>query len=798
MRLTAHTRRRLAQLSQVARDDLSVACALPWTIAWRTGDCEVLHYLLRTAPADVAVALQTATTLAASTSDDFSDCCHPYLLEQLLAVSSAERRQRGVYFTPAEIVRYIVRSAGESLVRDLDWADGLAAESARILDPSAGSGVFLAEVIRTIHERSTQSWLAAGCSPGDLAARWNDFTRDRLLPRLVGWEIMPAGVVAAHCVVAAALYEMGYEFGDSPPLGILQRDALAPPDSGEKFSVILGNPPYASLSTARHGWAESLIQSPDGGYMMVDGEPLGEKKHWLHDDYVKFLRLAQWHVEQSGAGVIGMVTNHGYLTNASFRGMRASLLKAFSRISVVDLHGNAKMHERSPDGSTDENVFGIGSGVAIGVFTRPLKPHGPTVVQHGDLWGTRSHKLAQLSSLSPGEAFTPSGPAYRFTPRALRACAKYENAWRLCDAMPVNTSAPVTARDHFVVAFSLEELVQSVEEFRDLSIPDKTIGDRYFTRTRSTKYARGDSRGWKLAAARRQLADDAAWRERLTICQYRPFDYRYVLWHEALIDWPRREVMRQLLDYDNLALIARRQSPAGLPASFFWATRMLTLDGILRSDNRGSESLFPLWSYDDAGQPHANFAPEFVASFERVVGQRLKTTGPDAVAPGAFTPLTLARYIYGLFWSPDYRGRYQQELADDFPRILPPDNADQFFALSRAGLELLRIHTRIPSIDSKLPDSENESIAAGYPRWRDGQVWINPSTAIAELSKEAWELHVGVHQVAKKWLKDRRGRLLTRIDVATYRGIATALLTMIQSQSNLVPNSATRLPAQVF
>jgi predicted helicase len=779
MRLRAAQRRWLETLLQKA-GDTAVAVALPWVQHWRAVGAEgLIAFLRRCSTEPVAVAIDSASRIA--TDDAFADCCHAYLLEELLAVAQAQnRRRRGVYFTPQEIVRYIVQAVDRELAQRFEMPEGLASSEAQILDPAAGSGVFLAEAIRVIHTRQSCAWQTQGNSAVSVSARWNDYVSQQLLPRLMGWEIMPEGVVAAHCLVSETLRQTGYSFHTSTCLQIQQRDALAPPKDRRCCNVILGNPPYASLSTAAHGWIESLIQSPDDGYMTVDGRPLGEKKHWLHDDYVKFLRLAQWHIQQRGNGIVGLITNHGYLENASFRGMRASLLQTFPRIEIVDLHGNAKMRERSPDGSRDENVFGIASGATIGIFARPPTLPVRTEVHRVDLWGSRAEKLQRLASATKMTrmAFTPVGPHYRFSPAAERFSSEYDSAWRLCDAMPLFTTAPVTARDSFVVAFSRAELLERMEAFCDLSIPDHIVRQRYLNGTRSSRYPPGDSRSWKLSAARRDLAADNAWQNCIRLCQYRPLDYRYVLWHDALIDWPRREVLRHLLEHDNVALIARRQSPTGLPANYFWATQTLALDGIVRSDNRGSESLFPLWRCDDDLAPRANFAPKFIAECERALGQefveRYEALSGESQAVG-FTPLALAGYLYGLFWSADYRARYQRELASDFPRIVLPGAAASFFALSRAGLELLQQQTHVPISEPCEDPPGDWVVRVGFPRWQDGQVWINPQAIIGEVSAAAWNCRIGAHQVAHKWLKDRRGRRLLPWEITAYRSLVAIL-----------------------
>jgi predicted helicase len=755
----------------------AVAVALPWMQSWRRRQLPHLaEWLHATAPDGVAAILELIGKASLTAADDFADCCHLHLYEELLAVDQrGTRKQRGVYYTPPEMAAFIVGRVDRLLAEEFALPLGLAEAPEphlRILDPAAGSGIFLVEVVRTIHRRLTSHWQSLGAGDEAIVARWNDYVPRSLQPRLAGWEILPPAVVSAHLGLIDVLHATGYCFESTTPLRLELRDALAPPRDEAPFSIVLGNPPYASLSTAQHGWIESLIQSPRQGYMQVDGKPLGEKKHWLHDDYVKFLRLAQWQVEQAGQGIVGLVTNHGYLQNTSFRGLRDSLVKTFSHIEVVDLHGNAKSHERSPDGSRDENVFGIAAGVAIGVFARSGEPSSATI-RLSELWGSREAKLRRLAEGNlPMTHLSPALPQRSFVPQVAAIPSSYEQGWLLSEAMPVNTTAPVTARDGFVVAFTREELVERLTAFVDLSIPDAAIRERYFGNTRSSKYPSGDSRGWKLAEARRTLAADSSWRQRIVRCQYRPFDDRYVLWHPAMVDWPRPEVTRHLLARPNLSLIARRQSPPGQPANYFWATRRLALDGIIRSDNRGSESLFPIWLYDGP-EPRGNFSPAFVQAMEQATGLRFVDCCESSETNSPLTPFTLAGYVYGLFWSPEYRTSYQAAICREFPRILLPDSTEQFHRVSHLGQRLLALHAEEATVDASA--TPIMSLTSGYPLWRDGHVWLNASTSICEISESAWNMRIGTHQVARKWLKDRRERPLSFQEVEHYRQLVGRL-----------------------
>jgi predicted helicase len=753
----------------------ALALALAWLAAWRASDrIHLATWLIETAPPGIAALLRFVQ--AAPCDERFADCQHDHLYEELLAVDrSEERRRHGVYFTPVEIADYLVRRVDVALRESLGVVDGIADASTeagelpciRLLDPACGSGVFLTALVRAIHRRTIEN-----------GRDWNEFVAESLLPRLVGWDLLPPAIVAAHLTLVDELRNTGYRFESQQPLRLLLRDALAPPGDEPPASVVVGNPPYSSLSTPRHGWIESLIQSPEQGYMHVDGRPLGEKKHWLHDDYVKFLRLAQWHLEQSGRGVAALVTNHGYLQSASFRGLRASIIRCCGAIEIVDLHGGAKSGSRTLANGRDENVFGIAAGVALGVFICTGGDKDRCRIAIADLRGPRTEKLRRLADDAVPLRITHStSPDYRFDDAVTFVPHEYLAAVPLPEAMPVFTSAPVTARDHFLVAFERAELESRVREFIDLAIPDDTIRQRYFFRTRSANHPPGDSRGWNLAEARRILAADPAWRERVIRCQYRPFDERFVLWHEALVDWPRSEVTRHLLSGTNLTLIARRQFPRGETANYFWATRLVALDGIIRSDNRGSESLFPVW-LDEGSSRRANFSPAFVVAVEQRVGRRLLLRDEaDAVR--------LAGYIYGLCWSSEYRTRYAEALANGFPRILLPSHEHEFARVSQLGCKLLELHSRkLPGEPASEDRSLQRSIAAGYPRWREGQVWINPATPIAPCSESLWTLRIGSHQVAKKWLKDRRARGLSRADCAAYREVIARLNEPMANEGN--------------
>ena len=747
------------------------------------------------------------------------------------------RRRRGVFYTPSDLVHFIVRSVDEMLCDEFELVEGLADTSdwstvaarcgrklavsatwaaepfVRILDPAMGTGAFLLGVVRRCHERFLRAD-EAHTSSGRLD-RWSTYVTEHLLPRMVGLELLLPAVVLAQIQLAAQLARTGFRFPCSGKLHVHLANTLDEPFRLERcldrddvpVTVVVGNPPFSGISHNRQPWLRRLVrgQSPEAGrevanYFSIDGRPLGERKHWLEDDYVKFLRYAHWQLERSGAGVIGLVTNHGFLDNPTFRGLRQQLVDTFSHATIVDLHGNAKKQERTPDGRGDQNVFSIEQGVTVS-FLRcgTAKPEG-AVVEHADLWGRRADKLNVLRSKSCRtltlQRVRPQSPYYFLTPRKLAGSRHYEQGLHLVDIMPIHSTAAVTARDHFLIDFDEPTLMKRLDVFRDPHVSDEEIRKRFFTRTRSTRYLPGDTRGWQLPAARHVMASLTDLRRHIRDCQYRPFDERKIFWADWMVDWPRSGVMQHLETPGNLALVARRQMPASAPICYFWVTDSIAVDGLIRSDNRGSESVFPLWidSENESRQQvmpfaevkrrgrSANFTPAFLEVCCRRLGLTWRATtvrDPES----EFGAEDLLHFIYAQFFSPGYRQRFADWLRVDFPRILLPRSAQLFQTMAKCGERLVRLHLlKQPGRSATGLECRGESsrIAPGHPRFEDDRVWINSQAAFTPVPSAVWQFHVGTYQVCLKWLKDRGGRELTETDVRHYSQLVDAVRQTIE------------------
>jgi type I restriction-modification system DNA methylase subunit len=307
----------------------------------------------------------------------------------LAAYNAALRKSRGVYYTPEPVVSFIVRSLDAILKEKFDLPLGLADNTrdpvtnkprVQILDPATGTGTFLYEVVKQIYRNLEDM---------GMANQWDSYVSENLLDRLFGFELLMAPYAIAHLKLGLQLQELGYKFKGKQRLGIYLTNTL---DEALKKSeilfgqfvaqeaneasvikrdtpvmVIVGNPPYSYQSTNTGDWISGLIRD----YYQVDGLPLDERNpKGLQDDYVKFIRFGQWRIDRTGSGILAFITNHGYLDNPTFRGMRQSLDKTFDEIYIMDLHGNSKKKEVAPDGLPDKNVFDIQQGVAVAIMVK--------------------------------------------------------------------------------------------------------------------------------------------------------------------------------------------------------------------------------------------------------------------------------------------------------------------------------------------------------------------------------------------------------------------------------------------
>lgn len=777
----------------------------------------------------------------------------------LAAYDPGLRNQRGVFYTPRPVVSYIVRGVHELLQVELGLEDGLAATDrwaevcarvaglaipdgvdprqpfVAIADLAMGTGTFLVECVAVIEKTMKERWCADlgidDWRDREIRDRWARYVPEFLLPRLCGFELMMAPHAIAHLKLALELGDTGYQVTSADRLRLVLGDTLVrpptimmagmmtglTPGARKPFTVVLGNPPYAGLSANMSPYAQSLVEP----YKRVDGQRLGERKHWLQDDYVKFVRVAQMTVQEAGAGVVGLIANHGFVKNPTFRGMRHSLLTTFDRLHVVDLHGNSNKKERAPDGSGDENVFDIRQGVAICFAARtpggpghaspqgslPASPRTPGRVGHAELFGRRSSKYRWLDSHSfrttEWRPIAPDSPFYLLAPHDVALRQEYRAGWSVDAIFPVHGAGFITARDHFVIDIDESALLERLAEFVDERIADETIRDKYFAGRGSRKYPRGDSRGWKVQEARRRMRDDPAWRSRTRDCLYRPLDVRRIYWADWMIDWPRPEVMRHVLAdparaghggaaayAGNVALATSRTVEIGRFEHVWCSTLPMGHHSVTAKE---VNHVFPLFlapdgdgssgatgeSVGQSGRP-LNLAPGFLDDLSRA----LSVHREPGELPRGVTAHQVFGYLYAVLHSPGFRARYADYLATAFPRI-PLCGPALFAALATRGEALVTLHGASALSRPVAGGAREVSVTwvgdPGVPVDKvwffDDAVWIDRSRTCGfqGIAEEVWGFTVGGYQVCRKWLKDRRGRQLSLADREHYATIVAVL-----------------------
>ncbi|MEI6044886.1 MAG: type ISP restriction/modification enzyme, partial [Chloroflexota bacterium] len=558
--------------------------------------------------------------------------------------------------------------------------------------------------------------------------------------------------------------------------------------------VVLGNPPYSYESGNTGEWISQLIRA----YYQVDGKPLGERNpKGLQDDYVKFIRFAQWRIERTGYGILAFISNHGYLDNPTFRGMRQSLMQTFDDIYLLDLHGNSKKKERSPDGSPDQNVFDIQQGVTIGFFVkRPIKqPKNAGTIFHSHLWGKRDDKyqilLSNDVSTTQWTKILPKTPAYFFMPQDTELLPEYEQGWQLTTIFPTNSLGVVTARDDFTVHWLKDEVWKTVVDF--IALPPENARERYNLGK--------DSRDWQVAMAQKDLRIPALLLDKVIPYFYRPFDIRYTYYtgnSRGFHCMPRNEVMQHLRKKENRAFCFIRRSREQTVSNFYAAKYVIDKTILSSADNA---NVAPLYLYPntekttlfDGDEPtdspngrKPNLAPAFTTELAEKIGLKFIQDGKGDLQT-TFGPEDLFHYIYAVFHSPTYRTRYAEFLKLDFPKVPLTSQLDLFRALCGFGEKLVALHLMEqagPSSDTPAyPESGSNTVElvkyveplTNGELQQPGRVYLNKQQYFEGVPPNVWGFHIGGYQVCEKWLKDRKGRTLTYDELNHYQGIVAAL-----------------------
>ena len=698
------------------------------------------------------------------------------------------RKSKGVWYTPQPVVGFIVRAVDEILQKEFGLSDGLAdystierkvvAEQSRdrrtadgmkhmmqrfhrvqILDPATGTGTFLAEVVNQIYDRYR-----------DQQGFWQQYVEQHLLPRLHGFEILMASYAVAHIKLDMLLSETGYQHQSDKRLHVYLTNSLEESNNEPRtlfaqwlsreateanvikrdypVMVVIGNPPYSGESQNKGKWILKLMED----YKKEPGgkSPLDERNpKWLNDDYVKFIRLAQYYIEKQGEGIIGFINPHGYLDNPTFRGMRWNLLKTFDKIYTIDLHGNSKKKETCPDGSKDENVFDIMQGVSINLFVKTGKKGRDKLgkVYHKDLYGLRQQKYnvlndARIENIGYKQVY-PKAPMYFFVPKDFELEEEYDKGFKVNELFNIFNVGVVTSNDAVLVNSDANTLRNNVER----------INTKDYDKSLECKFA------------------------------YRALDNRILYYDEGLIERARKDIMGHLLTPGNIAMVVGKQCVDDWKYAFI-TDSVTNFNYIATAGRLGAGYIFPLYLFkENMGQEEriVNFNKELYDKIAKCLNYLPCYDDNVLVDPisdynGVLYPQALFDYIYAVLHSPSYRERYKEFLKIDFPRIPYPTDWEKFRDLAEKGEELRGLH-----LMEDIPSKTGVSYPVGGShqvecyRWENNRVYINSEQYFEGVPENAWNFYIGGYQPAQKWLKDRKGMALSLEDLMHYEQIIYVL-----------------------
>ncbi|GAA7695094.1 DNA methyltransferase [Helicobacter pylori] len=736
------------------------------------------------------------------------------------------RESKGVYYTPDSVVKFII-NALDSLLKThfkdapLGLKSALDNENIKLLDFATGTGTFLLEAFRKALEMRKTSdggistkedkyqnllkqfygfeYLIAPYAIAHLnlsQAFKEEFKKplkenDALKIILTNTLIQPSEIAAYR--------------GLNP---IFETELLNAQEikKDENILIITGNPPYsgASSNEGLFEWEVKATYGIDPEFQTIEiekkvkltdkiktllkniqAQKQGGSKDalkklkqiyskyklqneqnpkWILDDYVKFMRFAQNKIESLGHGLFGFISNNAFLDNPTFRGLRRSLLECYDELYILNLHGNARKKEKTPQGADDENVFNIKQGVSINLFVKKVQTTKQKI-HYYDVYGERAEKYAflaqnDLNSIEWLE-LNPREPFYLLLPLETRLLDEYEQGFSVKDMFQTSSVGIVTGRDHVVFHKKKESLLELLKDFSTLE-PSEL----------HRKYdISDDSRDWRLEYAVRDVRANADNLEKyIVLCQYRPFDFYYTYYtgkSKSFIAYPRGEVFKHMLPPPTNPKIpnqTRKNAALNTPRQLknndkSWTQCFISShinDQELSSGGNGAGVNYPLYQFNNPNYTE-NFTPKFRDFIDKHYNH-------------SFEPLEILGYVYALLYSPNYRKRYEDFLKADYPKILFTENKDLFRALSLLGIELIGLHVlNQESLNYSFEKLKDATIGESCyieahernpiikkPSHNEQRLYINHSAYFSGVSQEIYDYRIGGYCVLDKYLKSHK------------------------------------------
>lgn len=774
----------------------------------------------------------------------------PYMhfYETFLSYYNPElREKRGVYYTPQSVVDFIINSIDLILKKDFNKVKGFGdalnqKDSITLLDFATGTGTFLLDSFRkalSYYDKNSAK-----------------YKPEELINKFYGFEFMIAPYTIAHLKLSQTLKEeFNYTLDDNERLNIFLTNTLETiniKEEKEKFSILVdliketelaqetkdkniliitGNPPYSGAS-ANKGIFEEEIRSKYKD--SLEKEPLAiirngkiEKEKnpkWLLDDYVKFIRFAEMKLnKQKEGGIFGFISNNSFLDNPTFRGMRYSLLKSFDKIYILDLHGNVRKKEISPDGSKDENVFDIMQGVSINIFIKNAKNQNNNVavahcvnaskksaqgvttpcysenkalakVYHYDLFGKREDKYKFLfdnnSDNIEWKELKFEAPFFLFIPQNEIIKSEYDRGISVKDMFRISSTGICSQRDSVVIHKTKESVKEIIKDFCNLSKEENI---------RKYKIEK-DGRDWQI-----QLAIDSIKKSELNkngvIIQinYRPFDFYWTYYNgeaKGFMAYPRTEVMEHFLNNkNNIGLVCDRGTKLQDISNIFISDKLIDLHlvgsgsyifplyiydtenvrKILREENEEVGGMFEdIKHFENKGRIE-NFTPKF----RKFINEKY----------GEIKPEEILGYIYAILFHKEYRKKYFDFLKIDFPKIPFVESKDYFLKFAKLGEELYNLHLENLKIQKEVGEpmfkdnkNKNEKIVKAIYNENEKDLFVNESLYFKNVDKEVWEYKIGGYQVLDKYLKSHKNE---NIDYEHFENMIKILKRSIEIEAEI-------------
>lgn len=677
---------------------------------------------------------------------------YEYFLKEF---DSKTRNARGVFYTPIEAVRYIIKSIDEILKDKLNISDGIYGEEVHILDFAAGTGTFMLGAIERAFENAKQN---------GIAGVWENIVSDFILKRLYGFEFLIVPYVLAHFRIHEYLKDLNYDYKKKDRLQLYLTNTLdnsaggqvkmfpqmqAESDNAYKIKneepilVIMGNPPYNNKSEEinRNKWIENLLKDYK--------ENLNEKKINLDDDYIKFIRFAHWKMEKIKKGMIGIIVNNSFISGVTHREMRRKLMQTFDEIYILDLHGNVNKGERCPDGSLDFNIFNIKEvGVCIALFVKTgLKNNKNKGIYFNEVFGTQDYKKNYLIDKSITDEkwveLEDDKKWHWFT--KVKSNEKYLKEFiGLTEIFNEINSAIQTKRDYLTIQLSKNKILEVVNDFRNLS--EEEIKNKYNT---------NDNRDWKVSTSKKDLLENNG---HVEIIHYRPFDFRYTYYtgiSRGFVAYPRKSIMRHIINRENIGLAFTRQN-SGVDIFHHCLVSKFIIDGGITNS---WTYIAPLYLYEEnsAGEfkLDSSCKPNWTDSFNEFLKNYISDN-----------PKEILNYIYAILYSPTYRENYKEDLKYDYPRIPFTKDKNIFDRLQKLGEELIDLHLlkKVPQNNAGYPNKGEHKISYSKYNEEKKRLYINEKQYFENVKKEVYNYSIGGYKPIEKYIKARE--ILTLKDIS--------------------------------